>query len=140
MCVTHLLGVYCDGVFLYLHVIANFVYIIYYVGSLLSRCLFHFLPTHLLTFWLQTRLSVNRLSETDMLISILKECPLITYMLECFPRSSPQQPTRRIPLENICDCRMSPIYIGIFPNHPYIMMGWEIMGFHFLSTKLLASP
>ena len=26
MCVTHLLGVYCDGVFLYLHVIANFVY------------------------------------------------------------------------------------------------------------------
>ena len=26
MCVTHLLGVYCDGVFLYLHVLANFVY------------------------------------------------------------------------------------------------------------------
>ena len=26
MCVTHLLGVYCDGVFLYLHVINNFVY------------------------------------------------------------------------------------------------------------------
>ena len=26
MCVTHLLGVYCDGVFLYLHVMANFVY------------------------------------------------------------------------------------------------------------------
>ena len=28
MCVTHLLGVYCDGVFLYLHVIANFVYML----------------------------------------------------------------------------------------------------------------
>ena len=27
MCVTHLLGVYCDGVFLYLHIMANFVYI-----------------------------------------------------------------------------------------------------------------
>ena len=26
VCVTHLLGVYCDGVFLYLHVMANFVY------------------------------------------------------------------------------------------------------------------
>ena len=26
MCVTHLLGVHCDGVFLYLHVMANFVY------------------------------------------------------------------------------------------------------------------
>ena len=26
MCVTHLLGVYCDGVFLYLHVTAKFVY------------------------------------------------------------------------------------------------------------------
>ena len=26
MCVTHLHGVYCDGVFLYLLVIANFVY------------------------------------------------------------------------------------------------------------------
>ena len=26
MCVTHLLGVYCDGVYLYLHVMANFVY------------------------------------------------------------------------------------------------------------------
>ena len=26
MCVTHLLGVYCDGVFLDLHVMANFVY------------------------------------------------------------------------------------------------------------------
>ena len=26
MCVTHLIGVYCDGVFLYLHVMANFVY------------------------------------------------------------------------------------------------------------------
>ena len=23
MCVTHLLGMYCDGVFLYLHVMAN---------------------------------------------------------------------------------------------------------------------
>ena len=34
MCVTHLLGVYCDGVFLYLH-----VYI--YVGSLLFRCLWY---------------------------------------------------------------------------------------------------
>ena len=28
MCVTHLLGVYCDGVFLYLHVMSNFVYIL----------------------------------------------------------------------------------------------------------------
>ena len=27
VCVTHLLGVYCDGVLLYLHVMANFVYI-----------------------------------------------------------------------------------------------------------------
>ena len=27
MCVTHLIGVYCDGVFLYLHVMANFFYI-----------------------------------------------------------------------------------------------------------------
>ena len=26
MCVAHLLGVYCDGVFLYLHVMDNFVY------------------------------------------------------------------------------------------------------------------
>ena len=26
MCVTHLLDMYCDGVFLYLHVMANFVY------------------------------------------------------------------------------------------------------------------
>ena len=26
MCVTHLHGVYCDGVFLYLLVMANFVY------------------------------------------------------------------------------------------------------------------
>ena len=25
MCVTHLLGVYCGGVFLYLHVMTNFV-------------------------------------------------------------------------------------------------------------------
>ena len=38
MCVTHLLGVCCDGVFLYLHVMANFVY---YVGSLLFRCLWY---------------------------------------------------------------------------------------------------
>ena len=35
VCVTHLLGVYCDGVFLYLHVVANFVY----VGSLLFKCM-----------------------------------------------------------------------------------------------------
>ena len=26
MCVTHLLGVYCDGVYLYLHVMAHFVH------------------------------------------------------------------------------------------------------------------
>ena len=26
LCVTHLLGVYCGGVFLYLHVMTNFVY------------------------------------------------------------------------------------------------------------------
>ena len=25
MCVTHLLGVYCGGVFLYLHIMTNFV-------------------------------------------------------------------------------------------------------------------
>ena len=37
MCVTHLHGVYCDGVFLYLLVMANFVY----VGSLLFRCLWY---------------------------------------------------------------------------------------------------
>ena len=36
VCVTHLLGVYCDDVFLYLHVMTNFVY---NVGSLLFRCL-----------------------------------------------------------------------------------------------------
>ena len=29
MCVTHLLGVYCNGVFLDLHVMANFVYNIF---------------------------------------------------------------------------------------------------------------
>ena len=40
MCVTHLHGVYCDGVFLYLLVTANFVYK-YYVGSLLFRCLWY---------------------------------------------------------------------------------------------------
>ena len=40
MCVTHLLGVYYDGVFLCLHVglMANFVY---NVGSLLFRCLWY---------------------------------------------------------------------------------------------------
>ena len=37
MCVTHLHGVYCDGVFPYLLVMANFVY----VGSLLFRCLWY---------------------------------------------------------------------------------------------------
>ena len=73
------------------------------MGSLLSRCLFHFLPTHLLTFWLQTRLSVNWLSETDMLISILKECPLITYMLECFPRTIKQAMTVYKILNNIIE-------------------------------------
>ena len=31
MCVTHLHGVYCDGVFLYLLVMANFVYIMWEV-------------------------------------------------------------------------------------------------------------
>ena len=36
MCVTHLLGVYCDGVYLYLHVMANVVYIF-----LLFRCLWY---------------------------------------------------------------------------------------------------
>ena len=35
MCVTHLHGVYCDGVFPYLLVMANFV------GSLLFRCLWY---------------------------------------------------------------------------------------------------
>ena len=38
MCVTHLHGVYCDGVFLYLLVMANFFI---YVGSLLFRCLWY---------------------------------------------------------------------------------------------------
>ena len=40
VCVTHLFGVYCNGVFLYLHVMANFVYmyIYIYMGSLLFRC------------------------------------------------------------------------------------------------------
>ena len=38
VCVTHhLLGVYCDGVFLYLHVMANFVY----AGSLLFKCVWY---------------------------------------------------------------------------------------------------
>ena len=38
MCVTHLHGVYCDGVFPYLLVMANFVL---YVGRLLFRCLWY---------------------------------------------------------------------------------------------------
>ena len=37
MCVTHLLGVYCGGVLLYLQVMTNVVY----VGSLLFRCLWY---------------------------------------------------------------------------------------------------
>ena len=34
MCVTHLLGVYCGGVFLYLHVMTNCVYMleVYCIG------------------------------------------------------------------------------------------------------------
>ena len=42
MCVTHLLGVYCDGVFLYFHVMANFVYIYISGKIIVSMFVVHF--------------------------------------------------------------------------------------------------
>ena len=53
MCVTHLLGVYCDGVFLYLHVMPNFVYMwgvhcfdvcgIFVMSAIVMSCIFNIL-------------------------------------------------------------------------------------------------
>ena len=56
MCLTHLLGVYCDGVFLYLHVMTSFVYVwevyCFYVSGtfLVSLILICFVFFNMLTF------------------------------------------------------------------------------------------
>ena len=42
MCVTHLHGVYCDGVFLYLLVMANFVYTPVCGNFIVSMFVVHF--------------------------------------------------------------------------------------------------